>query len=92
MHRPFCLLQVSGHHSDHDPRGGRRPGHDPENLSLIYKILSLYSEQEAGTMSIFEKTRHCTKRFPCRFKLALMIFSVAVIASIITVPLIHNMA
>ena len=30
-------------------------------------------------MSIFEKTKHCTKRFPCRFKLALMVFSVAVI-------------
>ena len=25
-------------------------------------------------MSIFEKTKHCTKRFPCRFKLAMMIF------------------
>jgi hypothetical protein len=43
-------------------------------------------------MSIFEKTKHCTKRFPCRFKLALMIFSVAVIASIITVPFIHHVA
>jgi hypothetical protein len=43
-------------------------------------------------MSIFEKTKHCTKRFPCRFKLALMVFSVAVIASIITVPFIHSLA
>ncbi|MGD8630239.1 MAG: hypothetical protein PVG72_05855 [Gammaproteobacteria bacterium] len=43
-------------------------------------------------MSIFEKTKHCTKRFPCRFKLAMMVFSVAVIVSIITVPLIHSMA
>jgi hypothetical protein len=43
-------------------------------------------------MSIFEKTKHCTKRFPCRFKLVMMVFSVAVIISIITVPFIHNMA
>jgi len=42
-------------------------------------------------MSIFEKTRHCTKRFPCRFKLAMMIFSAAVIVSIITVPFIHDL-
>jgi len=39
-------------------------------------------------MSIFEKTRHCTKRFPCRFKLALMVFSIAIIASIASVPFI----
>jgi hypothetical protein len=43
-------------------------------------------------MSIFEKTKHCTKRFPCRFKLAMMVFSAAVIVSIITVPFIHSMA
>jgi len=43
-------------------------------------------------MSIFEKTKHCTKRFPCRFKLALMMFSVAVILSIITVPFLHKLA
>ena len=43
-------------------------------------------------MSIFEKTRHCTKRFPCRFKLALMVFSIAVAVSIISVPLIHGQA
>ena len=43
-------------------------------------------------MSIFEKTKHCTKRFPCRFKLAMMVFSVAILTSIIAVPLIYNVA
>lgn len=37
-------------------------------------------------MSFFEKTRHCTRRFPCRFKLALMVFSVAVVVSVAAVP------
>jgi hypothetical protein len=37
-------------------------------------------------MSFFERTKHCTKRFPCRFKLALMVFSVALVASIAAVP------
>jgi hypothetical protein len=40
-------------------------------------------------MSIFEKTKHCTSRLPCRFKLALMVFAVAIAASIATVPFIH---
>jgi hypothetical protein len=43
-------------------------------------------------MSIFEKTKHCTRRFPCRFKLALMVYSVAIIASIAAVPFISDMA
>jgi hypothetical protein len=43
-------------------------------------------------MSIFEKTKHCTKRFPCRFRLVLMVFSVAVVASIAAVPFISHMA
>jgi hypothetical protein len=43
-------------------------------------------------MSIFEKTKHCTKHFPCRFKLALMVYFVAIVASIAAVPLIYNMA
>jgi hypothetical protein len=43
-------------------------------------------------MSIFEKTRHCTKRFPCRFRLALIVFSAALAATIITVPLLQHMA
>jgi hypothetical protein len=43
-------------------------------------------------MSIFEKTKHCTRRFPCRFKLALMVCSVAIIASIAAVPFISDMA
>jgi hypothetical protein len=37
-------------------------------------------------MSFFERTKHCTKRFPCRFRLALMVFSVALLASIAAVP------
>jgi hypothetical protein len=37
-------------------------------------------------MSVFERTKHCTKRFPCRFRLALMVFSVALVASIAAVP------
>jgi len=65
--------------------GGRKPGHDPDNHAFAA------IEQEVKTMSIFEKTRHCTKRFPCRFKLAMMIFSAAVIVSIITVPFIHDL-
>ena len=43
-------------------------------------------------MSIFEKTKHCTKRFPCRFKLVLMVCSVVIVASIVAVPFIYNMA
>jgi hypothetical protein len=42
------------------------------------------------TMSVFERTKHCTKRFPCRFKLALMVFSVALAASIAAVPFIPH--
>ena len=37
-------------------------------------------------MSFFEHTKHCTKRFPCRFKLALMVFAVALVASVAAVP------
>jgi hypothetical protein len=47
---------------------------------------------EIHIMSIFEKTRHCTKRFPCRFKLALMVFSMAVVVSIAAVPLMTHLA
>jgi hypothetical protein len=43
-------------------------------------------------MSIFEKTKHCTKRFPCRFKLAMMICSVAIVVVIAAVPFISDMA
>lgn len=39
-------------------------------------------------MSIFEKTKHCTHRIPCRLKLSLMVCSLAIVASIIMVPLI----
>jgi len=41
-------------------------------------------------MSFFERTKHCTKRFSCRFKLALMMFSVALLASIAAVPFITH--
>ena len=43
-------------------------------------------------MSIFEKTKHCTSKFPCRFKLALMVFSLALVASIAAVPFISHLA
>jgi len=43
-------------------------------------------------MSIFEKTKHCTRRFPCRFKLVMMVCSVAIVASIAVVPVIYNLA
>jgi hypothetical protein len=43
-------------------------------------------------MSIFEKTKHCTKKFPCRFKLVLVVFSVAVVASVAAVPFISHLA
>lgn len=43
-------------------------------------------------MTFFERTKHCTKRFPCRFKLALMVFSVALAASIVAVPFISHLA
>ena len=41
-------------------------------------------------MSFFERTKHCTKRFPCRFRLALMVFSVAILASIAAVPFLQH--
>jgi len=40
------------------------------------------------TMSIFEKTKHCTHRIPCRLKLSLMVCTVAILATVISVPLI----
>jgi len=43
-------------------------------------------------MTFFEKTRHCTKRFPCRFRLALMVFAIAVAASIAAVPYLAPLA
>jgi hypothetical protein len=46
--------------------------------------------QYESVMSLFERTKHCTKRFPCRFKLALMVFSVAIVASIAAVPFIQH--
>jgi len=43
-------------------------------------------------MSIFEKTKHCTRRFPCRFKLVMIAFSLAVAVSIAAVPVITRLA
>ena len=43
-------------------------------------------------MSIFEKKKHCTKKLPCRFKLVLMVFSIAVVASVAAVPFISHLA
>jgi len=43
-------------------------------------------------MSIFEKTKLCTKRFPCRFRLALIVFSIAVAVSIAAVQVVTNIA
>jgi hypothetical protein len=79
-------LPVPTHHSDQDPRGANARVMIPNKFSFDPIA------REVKTMSIFEKTKHCTKRFPCRFKLAMMVFSVAVIVSIITVPFIHNVA
>ena len=41
-------------------------------------------------MSLFERTKHCTKRFPCRFKLALMMFSVAIVVAVASVPFLSH--
>ncbi len=37
-------------------------------------------------MSVFERSRQCTKKIPCRLKLSLMLFSMLIIASVLTVP------
>ena len=39
-------------------------------------------------MSIFERTKHCTSKIPCRLKLSIMIFTLVILASVITVPFI----
>jgi len=39
-------------------------------------------------MSVFERSKQCTKKIPCRLKLSLMLFSVIIIASVLTVPFI----
>ena len=43
-------------------------------------------------MSIFEKTKHCTKRIPCRLKLAMIVYTTAILVSAVAVPLIVEMA
>jgi hypothetical protein len=41
-------------------------------------------------MSVFEKAKHCTKRFPCRYKLALVTFTAAMLLiPAVVVPLAH---
>jgi len=39
-------------------------------------------------MSIFERTKRCTHRIPCRLKLSLMVSTVAILVSVILVPII----
>lgn len=41
-------------------------------------------------MSIFEKARHCTSRFPCRFKVVLILFTAAVVVSIVAVTVVKQ--
>ena len=43
-------------------------------------------------MSILEKTKHCTKKFPCRYKLVMMASAIAIAVSIVAVPFISEMA
>lgn len=43
-------------------------------------------------MSILERTKHCTKRFPCRYRLVMMASAIAIAASIIVVPYISEIA
>ena len=43
-------------------------------------------------MSIFERTKHCTKRFPCRFKLVMIVFFVALAVSVAAIPLVSRIA
>ncbi len=43
-------------------------------------------------MLIFERTKHCTKNFPCRYKLVLALCAVAIITSVLVVPIIAEMA
>ena len=40
------------------------------------------------TMSLFERTKHCTHKIPCRLKLSLMICTAVILVSVITVPII----
>ncbi len=43
-------------------------------------------------MSILEKTKHCTKKFPCRYRLVMMAFAIAIAASIVAVPYVSELA
>jgi hypothetical protein len=43
-------------------------------------------------MSIFERTKRCTKKFPCRYKLVMTMCAVAIVSSIAVVPFIADMA
>ncbi len=63
------------------------------NFIIIYgRHWRLYAEYTENKMSIFEKTKHCTKRFPCRYKLVMMASTLAIIASIVAVPFISEIA
>ncbi|MGB5337694.1 MAG: hypothetical protein WBO06_01215 [Gammaproteobacteria bacterium] len=43
-------------------------------------------------MSIFEKTKHCTSRIPCRYKLATIMVSATIVVYAIAVPFIVELA
>jgi hypothetical protein len=43
-------------------------------------------------MKILQKAKHCTSRIPCRFKLAMITFSAAIVVSAVAVPIIAEMA
>jgi hypothetical protein len=45
---------------------------------------------EITGMSIFEKSKNCTKKLPCRFRLSLILFSIAMVAAVLAVPLLNK--
>jgi len=62
-----------------------------ELLGIIIHVLQDDADVSRFTdMSIFEKTKHCTKKLPCRFRLSLILFSLSMIASVLIVPLLNK--
>ena len=69
-------------------------------ISLGYPVLLISygrtcwpcESYKENKMSIFEKTKHCTKRFPCRYRLVMMASAIAIAASIVAVPYISKIA
>jgi hypothetical protein len=43
-------------------------------------------------MSFFKKAKHCTSRIPCRYKMATIMISAAIVVYAVAVPLIIEMA